>query len=242
MPIQEPRSGNHPSLEEQGELPLRSGGSQRLLAFWGVLRVPYRGDRRSWCMGRPQSGVEQELVRRSLQGDLGAFNGLVEQYQGVVYNLALRMLSDPAAAEDVSQEVFISAHRALARYRGGSLKAWLLTIAANASRDALRKRKREREVSLEEVVESSGMTPESRLPSPEEYTLRREVQREVQEALNRLSNDHRLAILLVDLQGLDYAEAAMAMSVSPGTLKSRLSRARAQLREQILAARGTLRP
>ena len=187
--------------------------------------------------------MEQELVHRSLQGDLEAFNRLVEQYQwGPVYNLALRMLSNPAAAEDASQEVFISAYQALRRYRRGSFKAWLLTITANACRDALRKRKRQQEVSLEETVETTGLTVASGSPSPEEYTLSREVQREVQKALDLLSDDHRLAILFVDLQGLDYAEAAQAMSVSLGTLKSRLSRGRAQLKEHLLASRGTLQP
>ncbi len=181
-------------------------------------------------------------MQRSRQGDLTAFNQLVEQYQGPVYNLALRMLSYGATAEDVTQEVFLSAYRALGQYREGSFKAWLLTITANACRDVLRKRKRHQEQSLEEMVETSGDRSVSPSPTPEEYTLRREVQREVQQALNQLSHDHRIAVLLVDLQGLDYGEAARAMGVSLGTLKSRLSRGRSQLREHLLATRGTLEP
>ncbi|MSQ40364.1 MAG: sigma-70 family RNA polymerase sigma factor [Dehalococcoidia bacterium] len=195
-----------------------------------------------WVAEEARAKVEQDLVQRSRLGDLTAFNQLVERYQGPVYNLALRMLSYEAAAEDVTQEVFLSAYRALGQYREGSFKAWLLTITANACRDLLRKRKRRQETSLEEMVETSGDRSVSPSPTPEEYTLRREVQREIQQALNHLSHDHRLAVLLVNLQGLDYGEAARAMGVSLGTLKSRLSRGRAQLREHLLTARGTREP
>lgn len=185
--------------------------------------------------------MEQELIQQSRQGDLGAFNQLVTLYQGPVYNLALRMLGNSATAEDVAQEVFLAAYRALPRYREGSFRAWLFAITANASRDALRKRKRRPEVSLDDSPGGPDLHVSSE-PSPEEYTLSRETQREVQQALSRLTDDHRTTILLVDLQGLDYQEAATALGVSLGTLKSRLSRARAQLKEHLLAMRGTLEP
>ena len=186
--------------------------------------------------------VEQEFIQQSRQGDLEAFNQLVALYQRPVYNLALRMLGHPATAEDVAQEVFLAAYRALPRYREGSFRAWLFAITANASRDALRKQKRRPEISLEASVEESGLQTPSSMPSPEEYALSRETQREVQQALSRLSHDHRTVILLVDLEGLDYQEAAQALGVSLGTLKSRLSRARAQLKEHLMARRGTLEP
>lgn len=171
------------------------------------------------------------LVDRSRRGDLDAFNVLVGRYQGQVFNLALRMLGDMDLASDAAQETFISAYRAIGGFRGGSFRSWLLRIAANACRDLLRAAKARPTLPLEVLELEPGPASMSREESPEEYTLRRELGRLIHQGLESLSYHRRLAVVLVDVQGFSYEDAASIMQASVGTLKSRLSRAREQLRE-----------
>ena len=180
------------------------------------------------------------LVERSRDGDLEAFNQIVRRYQLRVYNLAARILGDRTAAEDVAQDTFVSAYKALARFRGGSLRAWLLRIASNQCYDRLRSAKRRPEQSLDEALESPGFHVPSRDPSPEQQAISRELHDHVQRAILGLPFDQRNTIMLVDVQGLSYEEAAEAMDVSMGTVKSRLSRARAAVRDALMAHRELL--
>ena len=180
------------------------------------------------------------LVERSRDGDLEAFNQIVRRYQLRVYNLAARILGDRTAAEDVAQDTFVSAYKALARFRGGSLRAWLLRIASNLCYDRLRSAKRRPEQSLDEAMESPGFHVPSRDPSPEQQAISRELHDHVQRAILGLPFDQRNTIMLVDVQGLSYQEAAEAMDVSMGTVKSRLSRARAAVRDALMAHRELL--
>ena len=180
------------------------------------------------------------LVERSRNGDLEAFNQIVRRYQLRVYNLAARILGDRTAAEDVAQDTFVSAYKALARFRGGSLRAWLLRIASNLCYDRLRSAKRRPEQSLDEAMESPGFHVPSRDPSPEQQAISRELHDHVQRAILGLPFDQRNTIMLVDVQGLSYQEAAEAMDVSMGTVKSRLSRARAAVRDALMAHRELL--
>ena len=180
------------------------------------------------------------LVERSRDGDLEAFNQIVRRYQLRVYNLAARILGDRTAAEDVAQDTFVSAYKALARFRGGSLRAWLLRIASNLCYDRLRSAKRRPEQSLDEAMESPGFHVPSRDPSPEQQAISRELHDHVQRAILGLPFDQRNTIMLVDVQGLSYEEAAEAMDVSMGTVKSRLSRARAAVRDALMAHRELL--
>ena len=180
------------------------------------------------------------LVERSRNGDLDAFNQIVRRYQLRVYNLAARILGDRTAAEDVAQDTFVSAYKALARFRGGSLRAWLLRIASNLCYDRLRSAKRRPEQSLDEAMESPGFHVPSRDPSPEQQAISRELHDHVQGAILGLPFDQRNTIMLVDVQGLSYEEAAEAMDVSMGTVKSRLSRARAAVRDALMAHRELL--
>ena len=180
------------------------------------------------------------LVERSRDGDLEAFNQIVRRYQLRVYNLAARILGDRTAAEDVAQDTFVSAYKALARFRGGSLRAWLLRIASNLCYDRLRSAKRRPEQSLDEAMESPGFHVPSRDPSPEQQAISRELHNHVQRAILGLPFDQRNTIMLVDVQDLSYQEAAEAMDVSMGTVKSRLSRARAAVRDALMAHRELL--
>jgi len=179
---------------------------------------------------------DSELVKLSKQGDLDSFNRLVESYQGAVYNLALRMLGNRQSAEDASQDAFVSAWRNIGKFRGGSFKAWLLSITANTCRDQLRKRKRNPTISIEELPVEPAGPPSQELP--EDYALRRELGEQIQRGLATLPSDQRLAVILSDIQGLSYEEIAQVMGCSLGTVRSRLSRGRARLRGY-LAQSGT---
>ncbi|MBI4336925.1 MAG: sigma-70 family RNA polymerase sigma factor [Chloroflexi bacterium] len=177
---------------------------------------------------------EQDLITQSKDGGLDAFNQLVLQYQGLVYNLSFRMLGDQATAQDLTQEVFISAFRHLDSFHGGNFRAWLLRIAANACRDYLRSAHVRHNVSLEAMTNDPASDPVSMLPSksasPEEYVLRRELAAVLQKGLRTLPKEQRLALVLVDVQGFSYEDAAVALGVPVGTVKSRLSRARSAMR------------
>ena len=190
-------------------------------------------------------GIEMEiddstLVERSRDGDLEAFNQIVRRYQLRVYNLAARLLGDRTAAEDVAQDTFVSAYKALARFRGGSLRAWLLRIASNQCYDRLRSAKRRPEQSLDEAMESPLFDVPSGEPSPEQQALGGELRDHILGAIGRLPFDQRNTMMLVDVQGLGYQEAADAMDVSIGTVKSRLSRARAAVRDALMERRELL--
>jgi RNA polymerase sigma-70 factor (ECF subfamily) len=184
---------------------------------------------------------ESCLIDRSQRGDLDAFNALVECYQRQVYNLCLRLLASADAAEDATQEAFIAAYRRIDSFRGGNFRAWLLRIAANASYDELRRQRRRPAASLEAAMVTGGaaQTP-SPAASPEDEALRLELNAHLQEGLATLPPDQRLAVILRDVQGLSYEEAAEVMRSSVGTVKSRIARGRARMREYLMAKRELL--
>jgi RNA polymerase sigma factor (sigma-70 family) len=186
---------------------------------------------------------ENALVTASQQGQVDAFNQLVERYQGLVYNVAYRMLNDTEAAADVTQDAFVSAYRNLASFRGGSFRAWLLRIATNACYDLLRSRHR-RNDSLDRLTESGddlGLAGDSRL-WPENFAVSAEMLDAISQGLATLPADQRAAVILSDVQGFNYEEIADVMGCSLGTVKSRLSRGRARLRDYLLGKRELLPP
>ena len=177
---------------------------------------------------------DADLAARSKQGDLSAFNLIVQRYQSQVHNVAARILGDPSSAEDVTQETFISAYKAIGRFRGGSLRAWLLRIASNRAYDHIRAQRRRPQQSLEQALLNPGVSLSSREPSPEQEAIRAELGGEIQRAITSLPVDQKTTLVLVDVQGLSYEEAAEATGVSLGTVKSRLSRARSAVRDLLL--------
>lgn len=186
---------------------------------------------------------EQDLISRSRVGDVEAFNRLVEQYQRLVYNLALRMLGNAAAAEDATQDTFLSAYKAIGKFRGGNFKAWLLRIAANSCHDQFRVARRSPVTSLDTLLlESEALPVADTAESPEDYALRRELGGFLSEGLAHLPQDQRLVVVLSDIQGLSYEEIAQATGSSLGTVKSRLSRGRARLRDFLLQRKELLPP
>ena len=183
---------------------------------------------------------DSDLVVRSKDGDLNAFNFIVQRYQSQVLNLSARILGDRGRAEDVTQETFISAYRAINRFRGGNLRAWLMRIAANASRDSLRGSRRRPEQSLDESLESPSFQPASTEASPEEHAERSELNGELQKAILALSDDQRAVLVLIDVQGFSYEETAETVGASIGTVKSRLNRARRKVRDILMERRELL--
>lgn len=181
---------------------------------------------------------ERGLILEAQRGDLDAFNSLILSYQGQVFNVAYRIMGDSASASDAVQEAFISAFRALRRYRGGSFRAWLFRIVTNACYDELRRRKRRPASSLEALVEDAGL-PEpdgsadlfTNPELPEAAAERADLTRALQDCLDRLPDDFRVVAVLADIQGYDYREVSAAIGKPLGTVKSRLARARARLRD-----------
>ncbi len=174
---------------------------------------------------------EAALIKQAQRGDVDAFNTLVLRYQDAVYNLAYRILGDSDAATDASQEAFISAYRALERFRGDNLKAWLMRIVTNACYDELRRQKRRPTTSLEALYTVTPSPLVSRLENPESLAQQSDLIRAVESCINELPPDQRVVVVLSDVEGYSYQEIAQIAGVSLGTVKSRLSRARARLRD-----------
>jgi RNA polymerase sigma-70 factor (ECF subfamily) len=184
---------------------------------------------------------EAQALEAAQRGDAAAFNELVLFYQTAVYNVAYRTTGHAEDAADATQETFLAAYRAIGDFRGGSFKAWLLRIAVNTCYDLLRRRQRRPSTSLDVMVEESGeqVIFSDKQIGPERAALSAETVSVVEQGLLTLPDDQRVIVVLCDIQGLSYEEAAEAEGVALGTVKSRLSRARARLR-QFLIERGEL--
>jgi RNA polymerase sigma factor (sigma-70 family) len=190
---------------------------------------------------------EASYLDAARRGDLAAFNWLVLRYQTRVYNLCYRMLSDPDAAADATQEAFLSAYKAIGRFKGEQFRTWLMRIATNACLDVLRSRKRRPTTSLDAHTSDSEGDDVDPLPiadldpsiDPESRALRLEVAETIQMGLETLGEDQRIALVLVDVQGLSYDEAAAVTGANLGTVKSRINRARSRMRDY-LRERGVL--
>lgn len=177
---------------------------------------------------------EPYLIEQAQNGDVFSFNTLVLHYQDSVFNVAYRIMGEQDAASDATQEAFISAYKSLRRFRGGNFKAWLMRIVTNACYDELRRRKRQPQSSLDEISEdygSSSLLVSKDSPDPEEYGQRTELVEAIQRCLDELPGEQRTVAVLCDIEGYDYKEIADIMSISLGTVKSRISRARAKLRD-----------
>jgi len=180
---------------------------------------------------------EAGLIQDAIRGDVDAFNRLILAYQEVAFNVAYRMLDDDAAADDATQTAFISAYRNLGSYRGGSFKAWVMRMVTNTCYDELRRRHRRPTVPLEpsnpeddEEIESPSWLADGSA-SPEERMEVQELDSAIQHCIQDLPEDFRAIVVMVDVQGFDYAEASQAVGKPLGTIKSRLARARLRLRD-----------
>jgi len=184
---------------------------------------------------------EDELIIHSKDGNLDAFNQLVERYQQQVYNIALRMLGSPQDAEDTTQDIFVQAWKAIGSFRGQNFRAWLFRIASNACTDVIRSKKSRKADSLDAIFPEYNPLP-SAIESPEEQVMREEVSQLIARQLLYLSEDQRLVITLADLQGLSYEEISQITGSSLGTVKSRLNRGRSNLRDLLMKYQELLPP
>lgn len=190
----------------------------------------------------PSGSDLDPLIARAQGGDLPAFNQLVLRHQDALYSLALRMLGSPDAAEDAAQEAFIRAYRRLDTFRGGNFRSWLFTIVANIARDELRRRARRPQLSLDRARDDpdrADLDPADPDPLPDARAEQGDLRRVLDAALLQLPDEWRELVVLVDVHGLAYDEAAVTTGLPVGTVKSRLSRARGRLRD-ILRASGEL--
>jgi RNA polymerase sigma-70 factor (ECF subfamily) len=171
------------------------------------------------------------LLERARSGDLEAFNDLVVCYQDQLFALIARMVPDRDQAADAVQEAFVHAFRHLDAFRGGSVKSWLSRIAINAAMDLQRFRKRRPAEPYPELDDDTWQPPAGASADPEVTTLTEERHGVLEAALARITDDQRIAIVLYDVQGYDYAEIATLTKVSLGTVKSRIHRGRLALRD-----------
>lgn len=182
---------------------------------------------------------DKELIKRFRNNDESAFEELVLRYQKKVYNTVLRMLSNLDDASDITQEIFIKVYQNLEKFKGqSSFSTWLFSIAGNHCRDELRKRQKElKHSSLDSIAEkrkeTERVSDNNSNYQPEESSIQNEQFRDIEIALSKLSIEYRESLVLRDIQGFTYDEISKILDLPAGTVKSRLSRARRKLRDEL---------
>lgn len=178
---------------------------------------------------------QENIIARARRGDADAFEQLVVAYRDQVFRLALRMCGNEADADEVAQEAFLSAWKALPNFRGDSrFSTWLYQLTSHAAIDLMRREKRQ--IAAEDIAEVSAPDPG---PSPQQQAERSETRQAVRDAMGQLSPEYRQIVVLRFLQELSYEEIGAVLKLPPGTVKSRLNRAKAQLKD-ILSKSGNL--
>jgi RNA polymerase sigma-70 factor (ECF subfamily) len=185
--------------------------------------------------GRP--GDEPDLIRAAQHGDDKAFAELVRRYQRPVYRVAYALTRNASDADDLAQETFVRAFQALARFRPGEpLYPWLARIATNQAFSLFRRRRRRPETPLEPLVEAGRQWGAD--DDPAEAAEARERRQQLQRAFERLSPEHRVVLTLRVVEEMSYEAIAQTLTVPIGTVMSRLSRARAELKQHLKVETG----
>lgn len=181
---------------------------------------------------------EQTLIRSAREGSLEAFNLLIERHEDFVFRIALRMLGDEDRAADAAQMAWMSVFHKIEGLRGTQLRTWLARVIVNTCYDEIRRTYRRRETRLlpldheeKEIDEVYWLADPT--PGVEETVENRETERTIHACLESLTADHRSVLILVDIEGLSYEEAARAAGVPVGTIRSRLARARMAMRARL---------
>lgn len=180
--------------------------------------------------------TESEIIERCKKGERDAFNMLFSKYQSQVVNIAFGLLSDREDAFDAAQEVFVKVYKSIKNFNGqSSFTTWLYRITANTCSDFLRKRQRGGSViSLNtSVEENKDFDIEDESASVDAGIEQTERQTAVRNAIRELSEEHRLVITMCDLQDMSYEEIASVLKIPPGTVKSRINRARSALKKKL---------
>ena len=183
-----------------------------------------------------QHDDDQQLIQKCLDGQTDAFGELVTRYQDRLYHSIMMMVRSPEDARDLAQEAFVHAFRRLESFRGdAAFYTWLFRIAVNATISFRRKAARRKTSSVESIREASGSepiddrfdsAPGSRMEQSEQLKL-------IHQALGELSEEFRTALVMTEIEGLSYEEAAAAVGCPIGTIRSRIHRARNELREKL---------
>lgn len=187
------------------------------------------------------SSAEAEFIEKLKTGDANAFDTLANRYAADIYGLLYRLTQDAEEASDLTQETFLSALKAIGKFRGeADLKTWLFRIAINESRNRFRwwkRRRRDATISLDVTIGESetplSETFSSDALNPEETALRGEREKLLREALGELPDIFREAVVLCDIEGFSYEEIAQTLEVNIGTIKSRIARGRDELRRKL---------
>lgn len=182
-----------------------------------------------------QAGIdERELIEKAGRGDAYAFEQLISAHENKMYAVALRMCGNREDAQDCLQEAMLRVYRAMAGFKGqSSFSTWVYRITMNSCLDELRRRKSRTATSLDAMLEN-GFAPSDEGDTPEQSSLRSEQRRALEQAIAKLPEDMRAAIVLRDIQGCSYDEIAEALNANVGTIKSRISRGREKLRATLL--------
>ncbi|MCT4619873.1 MAG: sigma-70 family RNA polymerase sigma factor [Marinisporobacter sp.] len=180
----------------------------------------------------------KELIYKSQQGDIESFETLIKEHEKLAFNIAYRMLGNIEDAKDATQDAFIKAYKALHKFKGESIfSTWLYKIVTNTCLDLLRKRKSQKTCSYDRQIDTEDGNIIRELPDedniPEDIVAKKERQRNIQKAINSLSENHKIVIVLRDIKGFSYEEMSKILNCSEGTIKSRISRARQALRKVI---------
>lgn len=177
---------------------------------------------------------ERRLLQKAQEGDRKAFEALVALHSRRVYNLALGYTGRHHDAEEIAQTVFVKVWKALPQFRGASaFSTWLYRLTLNACTDHYRRERKHRE---DLSLDDPDLAPiRDAAPSPEEIVIQREEEAILRKALAELPEQHRVILILREMDGLDYQEIAQVLELQVGTVKSRLTRARRALREKLLA-------
>jgi len=177
-----------------------------------------------------ERSIDQALVERVQKGDKQAFDVLVLKYQNKIIQLIYRYVHDPEEAQDVAQEAFIKAYKALGRFRGDSaFYTWLYRIAINTAKNYLvasSRRPPKSDIDAQDAEQYEGAVGLKEYATPERMLLRDEIQGSIAKAIDELPDELRTAITLRELEGLSYEEIAQTMNCPIGTVRSRIFRAR----------------
>ena len=184
---------------------------------------------------------DRDLVERAKAGDRSAFATLVQRYQKRAFAVAFGMLHNRDDALDAVQDAFVKVHKHIGAFQGNaSFYTWLYRIVANLCIDVRRRRGRHSEVAFEEAVKPDDtaaagvdVAPQLREANPVENLARRELRREIAKALDGLSENHRLILLLREVEGLSYEDLARVLKISKGTVMSRLFHARKNMQKAL---------
>lgn len=193
-----------------------------------------------FSVSKPGNDEDEDLVRRSVQGDRGAFDTLVEKYYKKIYSLCYRFVGDAEEASDLAQEIFTAAYQNLKKFRGDAkFSTWLFQIATNRGKNKFKYLKRrgyfaarghgeseDDRDSAQRVIPDNSTNPETLLAS-------HQMQKIVQDAINELDPDHKEIVILRDIEGFSYEEIANILNLPEGTTKSRLHRARMVVKEKL---------